>query len=273
MTSQRVDIRLLGGVTVAIDGRPISLAGRHPLALLALLALRPRARTREALVADLFPDSGSASGLRQSLWLVRSALSRAGIEPDGVIEADSEMIGLRAHARGVTDVERFERLARGTGADPAAAVTVYAGDLAEGLDHECFSAERERLADLYEDALAALAEQRLGSGDLAAARQAAERLLARDPLREEAHGVLIAVFGQSGTRSQVVRQWRRLTGVLRRELDVEPLPETEDAYRRALATTIDRSSRAVAARVLPLRLRSEGRERGSTRRLTLAPTG
>lgn len=272
MTSRRVDIRLLGGVTVAVDGHGVQLSSRHALALLALLALRPQPRSREALVADLWPESRSASYLRQSLWHVRSSLGRAGLDPDTLIEADNDLIGLRAGMRPVTDAEQFELLARGADPDVEAAVVLYAGDLAQGLDHECFSAERERLADVYEDSLATLAELRLTRGDLGGARQAAEELLARDALREEAHAVLISIYGRSGSRSQVVRQWRRLTGVLRRELDVTPLPETEVTYRAALATTLDRSRRAVAARVLPLHLRRHGgpRESGALR---LAPTG
>jgi DNA-binding SARP family transcriptional activator len=272
MTSQRVDIRLLGGVTVAVDGDAIQLTSRHALALLALLALRPQPRSRDALVADLWPDSRSASYLRQSLWLVRSALVRAGLDPDSLIEADNDLIGLRENTRPVTDAERFELLARGADRDIEAAVALYAGDLAQGFDHECFSAERERLADIYEDSLAELAELRLAGGDMTGARRAAESLIARDPLREEAHGVLIAIYGRSGSRSQVVRQWRRLTGVLRRELDVEPLPETEVTYRAALATTLDRSRRAVAAHVLPLQLRRASGSRTSGG-LRLAPTG
>jgi DNA-binding SARP family transcriptional activator len=271
MASQRIDVRLLGGVTVAVDGQPIRLSGRHGPALVALLALRPRARSREALVADLWPDSGSAASLRQSLWLVRSALSGAGVDPNAVLRVDAEMIGLQPEARTTTDALRFEELARGSAADPEAAVRLYAGDLAEGLDHECFAAERERLADIYEDSLAVVAESRLAAGDLDGARGAAERLLARDPLREEAHAALIAIYGRSGTRSQVVRQYRRLTSVLRRELDVAPLPETEICYRTALASTIARS-RTMATRLLQIGMGGRGVAAGSGG-LSLAPTG
>jgi DNA-binding SARP family transcriptional activator len=273
--AERIDIRLLGGVSVAVDGRPVRLAGRHAPALMALLALRPQPRSREAVAADLWPDSGSPSGLRQSLWLVRSAFHAAGIDPDTIIEADAEVIGLRTRSAPNVDAERFERLARGRSADPPAAVDLYAGDLAQGLDHECFAADRERLADLYEDALATVAQRRLAEGDLHAAREAAEELLARDALREEAHAVLIEVFGRSGTRSQVIRQWRRLTRVLRRELDVDPLPETEITFRHALATTLARSHRAVEARMISIGNRGarSGAVRPAPGRLTLAPTG
>ena len=79
------------------------------------------------------------------------------------------------------------------------------------------------------------------------ARLAAERLIARDPLREEAHEVLIAVHGRTGSRSQVVRQYRRLSGVLARELGEAPLPETDATYRAAIARTIERSRQRATA--------------------------
>ena len=53
--------------------------------------------------------------------------------------------------------------------------------------------------------------------------------------------MLIAVHGLIGTRSQVVRQYRRLRVVLARELGERPLPDTEAIYRRALAETLHRA--------------------------------
>jgi DNA-binding SARP family transcriptional activator len=271
MTSRRVDIRLLGGVSVSIDGTPVQLAGRHAPALIALLAMSPGPRGRDVVAADLWPDSGSAACLRQALWLARGAFARAGVDPDTLIDATGDTIGLVA-GRATTDVHRFERLARGRAEDAGSAVALYRGDLAEGLGHECFAADRERLADLYEDALATHAERLLALGDMGEARVAAERLLVRDPLREEGHAVLISIYGRSGTRSQVIRQWRRLSRILRRELDVEPLPETEVTYRAALATTVDRSQQAVGRRTLPIPIGRAGGRRPA-RGLTFAPTG
>ena len=89
--------------------------------------------------------------------------------------------------------------------------------------------------------------RRLDAGDVEGARSAAERLIARDPLREEAHQVLIAVHGLAGTRSQVVRQYRRLCEVLVRELDEAPLPETDATYRIAIGRTVSRSRERAAA--------------------------
>ena len=70
-----------------------------------------------------------------------------------------------------------------------------------------------------------------------------------DPLREEGHETLIKVYGASGSRSQVHRQFRRLRAVLEREIGVEPLPQTMAAYRLALAATVERSRLQAASSV------------------------
>src|SRR5262245_59640820 len=244
-----LSIRLLGRLEIVACDQPVRLAGRHAQALAALLALRPRPRLRDAIAADLWPDfdGPSASSLRQALWLVRTGLSSSGVDPDRVLEVGQDTLGLQPDLKLDTDVAQFEELV-GDGAGSAGrALALYRGDLAEGLGHECFAADRERLSDLYEDALVEVAEARLDSGDVNGARSAASQALARDPLREEAHGVLIAVYGRTGTRSQVVRQYRRLCEVLRTELAVAPLPETDAAYRTALAGTVQRSKDRAAA--------------------------
>jgi DNA-binding SARP family transcriptional activator len=250
-TAPTLRVRLLGRVEIDACGAPVRLAGRHAQALVALLVLRPRPRLRDAIAADLWPDfdGPSASSLRQALWLVRNGLAAAGIDPESVLEAGQDTLGLRRDAVVELDASAFERLVEEGPEGAGRALALYRGDLAEGLGHECFAADRERLSDLYEDALASLADTRLAAGDVAGAKAAANVLLARDPLREEAHGVLIAAYGMTGTRSQVIRQYRRLCGVLRTELAVAPLPETQATYQAALARTVDRSADRVARRV------------------------
>jgi DNA-binding SARP family transcriptional activator len=244
-----LSIRLLGRLEIVACDQPVRLAGRHAQALAALLALRPRPRLRDAIAADLWPDfdGPSASSLRQALWLVRTGLSASGVDPDTVLEVGQDTLGLQPELELDTDVAQFEALVADGSSGISRALALYRGDLAEGLGHECFAADRERLSDLFEDALVGVAEARLASGDIAGARAAASQALARDPLREEAHGVLIAAYGRTGTRSQVVRQYRRLCEVLRTELAVTPLPETDTAYRIALANTVSRSKDRAAA--------------------------
>jgi DNA-binding SARP family transcriptional activator len=246
-----LSIRLFGRLDVVAGGASVRITGRHAQALTALLALRPRPRLRDTIAAELWPDvdGPSAASLRQALWLVRSSLTSAGLAPEAWLDADQDTLGLQPAATLDLDVARFERLAD-TAEDAAAqeeALSLYRGDLLEGLGHECFAAERERLSDVYEDLLARVAAIRLAAGDVVGARLAATELLGRDPLREEAHAVLIAAYGLTGSRSQVVRQYRRVCSILRSELAVGPLPETDAAYRMALAAAASRSSERASA--------------------------
>lgn len=251
-----LDITLLGRFALrTTDGREIRLMGRHSQALFSLLAMTRRPRTREAIATDLWPESVvTATGpLRQALYQLRGAFVAAGVAVDDVLEADSETLGLRPDAVHELDVDLFEACTDDAACGAETAVAVYGGDLAEGLAHDCFAAERERLADRYEDALAICAAQRLEAGAIEGARYLAERLIARDPLREEAHEVLIAVHGLTGSRSQVIRQYRRVRDVLARELDEPPLPETDATYRLALARTVARSIERAASMERPAR--------------------
>ncbi len=248
-----LSVKLLGRISVRTQtGAEIRLGGRHAQALLALLVLVDRPRTREAVAADLWPDTvvAATGPLRQALYQLRGSLLAARIAPETVFDSDTETIALRPGVIGRLDVADFEACTGDAAYSAEDAISQYAGDLAEGLAHECFAAERERLADRFEDALATVAATRLIAGDHEGARSAAERLLGRDPLREEAHSVIIAVHGEHGSRSQVVRQYRRLCAVLARELDERPLPETDATYRSALLRTVERS-RLVAAAMEP----------------------
>jgi DNA-binding SARP family transcriptional activator len=240
----RLQVDLLGRLDArTTSGRHIRLPGRHAQALFAILVLARRPRSREAIAADLWPDAdgGSAGSLRQALWLVRQGLLEAGIPPDHVLDIDADTVGIRMEAHIDLDVTRFDDCCIDDGCGAETAVELYHGDLLEGLGHDCFAAERERLADRFEDALAIVAQRRLEEGDLGGAHAAADRLISRDPLREEAHAVLIAVHGLGGTRSQVIRQYRRLHDVLARELGEAPLPDTDAIYRQALERTLQRA--------------------------------
>lgn len=250
IASTTLQVRLLGRMEVQAGDATIRIGGRHAQALMALLVLRPRPRLRDTLAAELWPEAGapSSASLRQALWLIRSTLAGVGLDSERWLEADQDTIGLHRDIALHVDVDAFESLAASDDAvERERAILLYEGDLLEGLGHECFAADRERLSDLYEDLLASVAEDRLDAGDTLGARHAASELLSRDPLREEAHAVLIAAYGQSGTRSQVVRQYRRVCAILDTELAVRPLPETDATYRMALAAAAARSRDRAAA--------------------------
>jgi DNA-binding SARP family transcriptional activator len=256
----RLTVRLFGRIEVAVDDRPVPLVGRHAQALAALLALTRRPRSRDAIAADLWPEALTAANgaLRQALWLLRSAFVAASVDARQILEADADALGLAPDLELELDVARFDEAMTAEPPDVETAIATYRGELVECLGHDCFARERERLADAFEDALAIASEKRLLAHDLAGAREAAHRLVARDPIREEAHAVLLRIHGIEGRRSQVLRQYRRLRDLLRRELDVDPLPETEAALRAALRDSETHSAEAVLREALRAPMAADG---------------
>src|SRR2546423_5148796 len=92
-----LSVRLLGRIEVVVGGAPIRLGGRQAQALFALLTLDRRPRSRDAIAADLWPDAaGAAAGcLRQALWLGRTGLPSAGLDPDEGLAIQPRLVRLR----------------------------------------------------------------------------------------------------------------------------------------------------------------------------------
>jgi adenylate cyclase len=76
------------------------------------------------------------------------------------------------------------------------------------------------------DALERLAANYAEAGASEAAIETAQRQLALDPLREEAHRILMRLYDASGRRSAALKQYQICEELLRRELNAEPEPET-----------------------------------------------
>jgi len=86
------------------------------------------------------------------------------------------------------------------------------------------------------DVLARLAAQLADAGETERAITQALRLLALDPLQEQAHRLLMRLYGAQGRRGAAVEQYRRCREILRRELAARPEPETERLYHEVRAT-------------------------------------
>ena len=121
--------------------------------------------------------------------------------------------------------------------DPAAsqqALDLYGGDLLpEDLYEDWAFGRRTTLRTSYLTLLRRLAqlhEQRAALGQAIAALQ---RLLAAEPLDEDAHAALIRLFALAGRQQQAVAQYDALVSLLDRELGAEPQPAT-----RALIASI-----------------------------------
>jgi predicted ATPase/DNA-binding SARP family transcriptional activator len=237
-------IGLLGPPDVTWAGQPVALARRQARALLYRLAAANGPVGRDALGELLWPDAGDPS-TRRALTRLLTHL-RAGLPDPEAILASEDHLALRPE-RCWTDVAEFGRLTtvpRG-GRQPDAealerAAALHRGPFLDGfalpdsVAYDDWLAEVRRVWERrYLDALAALIEARAAAGERAAAIAAAERALALDPLAEELHRRLIALYAEAGDRAAALRQYERCAAILRDELGVEPMPET-----RALAAAL-----------------------------------
>ena len=99
----------------------------------------------------------------------------------------------------------------------------------EGFE-EWLTYERVRLRGIAGDTLARLASYHAEAAEPDLAIETGHRLLALDPLREEAHRALMQLYHASGRRSAALKQYRACKEILGRELGAEPELETDKLH-------------------------------------------
>jgi DNA-binding SARP family transcriptional activator len=242
----KLEVRLLGGFEVRIDGRAVEgFESQKVRGLLAYLAMaRGVPQGRERLAALFWPEhepNSARSSLRQALYNLRSTLAPA--EP---VAATHQTVAFSRNADGQVDAEEFEEaLRRGMDEDAphllAQAVRLYHGDFLNGCPvragselEDWIAEQRERLREGAIQALRTLIRHHRERGDHRLAIQHAQRLLALDPLAEEAHRQLMSLYSLSGRRGRALSQYEDLRNLLERELGIEPEEETNALYRSIL---------------------------------------
>jgi len=237
---------LLGGFAVWIEEREIPEAAfgrRKARSLLKLLALQPGYKLHRDQALDLLwpglDASAAAAQLYKTIHHVRQAFGKAepGVSPESLLPLRDEVVSLAAPGGVHTDIDTFERLAR-EARRPwnvgmlQRAIASYSGDLLPADLYEDWTEQsREALRQLHMELLLELGEAHLGFRQLAEAADAFRQALARDQATEAAHRGLMRVYAAQGNRSRALRQFKRCTEALERELDVAPDEETARLHR------------------------------------------
>ena len=212
----RVQVRLLGGFEVVVDGRPVparSWRRQSASRLVKLLALQPSCRLHreqviDALWPDVPPDTG-ATRLHTAAHYARAALG----EPRSVVVSQGT-VALFPDVDVEVDVTVFERAAGATrdGEDAqhaAAAAALYAGTLLPDDLYEPWTEE-------------ARARLRLHHREVLRAAGRYDALVADDPLDEDAQVDMVRDLLRQGRRHDAIEALDRMAQVLERELGVEP---------------------------------------------------
>ncbi len=208
----------------------------------------PKDRVLEALWPEMRPDRSSGA-FHTALYKMRQMLRLTGTSPKGDgqqrkfvqtrggeyylksehfwIDAD-EFTKLNAEcARHSHEaMERCEacavRLQR--------AMELYRGDYLPNLYYDWVLDTQRQLQEAYLEALQVLAAHQAGRGSYELALAYGRQILAKDPLLEEVHCQMMGYYSQLGDRNGVIRQYQHLTATLADELEIEPMPETQELY-------------------------------------------
>jgi DNA-binding SARP family transcriptional activator len=223
-----VDIRLLGGFSVAVAGETVSpdaWRNRRAADLVKLLAIEPgRQLHRDQIMEALWPGltaDAAAANLRKSVHHARRVLG----SPDR-LESRGGLFVLCPDEEVAVDLHLFERDADAAleSGDPAACLRA-AASFAEVLP-----------ADRYEDWSQDVRSRARGRHlALLAAAGEWQKILDVDPTDEVAHRALMQGYLDAGNRRDAVRQFERLRDALRDHLGVGPDQATVELYDRALS--------------------------------------
>ena len=236
----RLEIRLLGRFSVRRAGQEIpapELGGRLGRSLIRiLLTRRGTVLPVDVLAEALWPDRQPADPAANVAVLV-SRVRRALQDPSLIVAATGGYLFTAGDCCAV-DAELFLDYAeRGRAhldlrrADAAlkefrAALESWAGEPLPEDTYSDWSREyRERLLRSYVQVLEGGAEAALELGDVSLAETLAARAVAREPLRETGHLLLMRALAASGNQAAALATFDALKLVLAEELAVEPSRE------------------------------------------------
>ena len=239
-----MEFRILGPLEVWDGGCEVSLGGRKPRALLALLLLHPNeVVSADRLIDELWgedPPERAAAALRVNVSRLRKAL------PQDVLATRSPGYVIRVEPDEL-DLHRFERLvdegrsllARGLAADASErlreALSLWRGPALADFAYESFA--QTAIARLEEIRLAAV-ELRIDA-DLALGRHdelvgELEALVAEQPLRERLRGYLMTALYRSGRQAEALDAYKDARRALVDELGIEPSAALQELERAIL---------------------------------------
>lgn len=227
-----VEITLLGPVSVAVSGEPLTgeAAQRRRLAVLALLCTHPpRPVARDQLMGCLWPQSDGESArhlLSVAIHVLRKALGPEVIRSNGdQLELDPDLVRV--------DVNEFEAACEQ--GDHERAVSLYKGPFLDGLvisgtaefEH-WVDGRRTRLRQRYGTALEGVAATRAADGDGTGAVAAWRRLAALDPYSARTTVGLMRALVEAGNRAGALQAARIHEQLLESEFGAVPDPQVTE---------------------------------------------
>jgi DNA-binding SARP family transcriptional activator/streptogramin lyase len=233
-----MEYRILGPLEVFDRGVELRLGGRQQRALLALLLLRRNTHvSTDRMIDELWGERSPPTAAKIVRNLVASLRKTLG---DDRLVTRRGGYELRVGA-GELDLDRFELLlAGGRGGPPdedavEAALALWRGEpLTECGEAPFVAPERARLEDLHLRALEAKLTAAVERGDSADLVGEIEHLVARYPLRERLHALLMLALYRADRQAEALEAYRRARRILTEELGLEPGRSLQELERKIL---------------------------------------
>ncbi|MGB2798542.1 MAG: BTAD domain-containing putative transcriptional regulator [Dehalococcoidia bacterium] len=220
-----------------------------------LIAQRGRPVPKDVLMETLWPEGdprAANNNLKAAVHALRQTLDPGGKDGNGK-EASSYILFLDGNymisteAEMWVDVDEFEhqwvtgrRLDKEGKVDEAtrayaAAERLYRGDFLEDDLYEDWTLlRREALKDTYLAILSKLSERSVAEEDCEGCIGYCQKILAKDPCREDAYRSLMRCHSRLGHRSRAVNWYKICLKTLRAELDTAPDSVTTELNERLL---------------------------------------
>ena len=235
--SLQLEVRALGTTQVSIGGKLVSKSDWDSASakeLFLFLLAHPQGLRKEQIFSALWAEMPptQANGIFHSTaYRIRRALSPTilvyenglyRVNPVNVwsdVEQFAQLIDQAHHAQ--TDDERV-----GLYRD---AIALYQGDYTEDSYSDWCMPLRDELQKKYLDALSTLAEYYDQHG-LSQAIGFYQKILQRDPYREDIYRALMRFQAKSGDKTSALKTYQECIQVLQTEMGVPPSPETRALY-------------------------------------------
>jgi DNA-binding SARP family transcriptional activator len=211
------------------------------------------------LASVFWPDctrEASLKALRNTLWRLRQMLHTVGVPEEQYLAAGEDRVAFDATSQYWLDIEAFEQGIQQTKKQPGTllsaeqadqlekAVSLYSGDLLEGVYQDWCLVERERLRTLYLNTLSALMSYHEAHANYERGLAHGEAMLLKDNTREVVHRKMMRLYWLSGNRSAALAQYHRCVHILGDELGVAPMAQTQSLYEAMCHDRVPQSGAA-----------------------------
>ncbi len=247
---ESITIKLLGRFEVRLsDETPINLcSNKKGQAIFKLMVTKPNIRYhKEYLLSLLWRDEDptiAMGKLHIAVSRLRRSLTQSGLGRDILLFEDdcyfftegltilSDLDQFEAHLHASHRWEAIGELDLAM-AESKAALELYDGEyLADIVGDDWPLAERVLLEEKLLVQLKKLARWHFGKDQFAECAEYCRKILRNDNLREDIYRLLFRCLSREGQRNQALLLYQDLTDLLREELGVEPMRETQDLVER-----------------------------------------